>query len=375
LTWVIETHHQPKGDFHMAKPAAPARSIDEAKMNEMLGRVVSDFGATASSALVLIGDRLGFYKTLASDGPLTSAELAQRTQTAERYVREWLINQAAGGYVTYDPATRTYSLTPEQTAALADDANPLFVAGGFELFVSLVKDEEQITELFRTGKGMQWGAHHSGLFRGCERFFRPGYLANLVEHWIPSLEGVQAKLEAGATVADVGCGHGASTLIMAQAFPKSRFFGFDDHAGSIERARDQAKAAGLDDRVFFEVAGATNFPGGDYDLIAFFDCLHDMGDPAGALRHTRETLATGGTVLLVEPMAGETVEANFNPVGRIYSAASVLVCTPNAVATGPVALGTVATEHDLQGVAEQAGFTRFRRAMDTPFNRLFEVRA
>jgi SAM-dependent methyltransferase len=265
-------------------------------------------------------------------------------------------------------------MEPEQIAAMADESNPLFVAGGFELFVSLVKDEDHIEENFRTGAGMTWGEHHPGLFVGTERFFRPGYLANLTANWIPALTGIQAKLEAGATVADVGCGHGASTVIMASAYPKSRFFGFDNHAASIKRAQEEAAEAGLEGRVIYDVAGATNFPGSDYDLIAFFDCLHDMGDPVGALRHAREVIAPDGVVLLVEPMAGDTVEDNFNPVGRVYSAASVLVCTPNAVATGPLALGTLATEAALRNVVTEAGFTRFRRAMDTPFNRLFEAR-
>jgi SAM-dependent methyltransferase len=358
----------------MVKNVAETEVIDQEKMQALLGRIIGDFGATASSALVVIGDRLGLYKALASDGPLTSVELAKRTNTTERYVREWLINQAASGYIEYNPATGAYSLTPEQRAALADDANPLFVAGGFELFISLVKDEEHVAEMFRSGEGMRWGDHHAGLFRGTERFFRPGYLANLTSNWIPALAGVREKLEAGATVADVGCGHGASTQIMANAYPKSRFFGFDNHAASIEAARQEVAEAGLADRVSFEVAGATDFPGSGYELICYFDCLHDMGDPVGALRHAREAIAADGTILLVEPMAGNTVEENFNPVGRVYSAASVLVCTPNAVATGPVALGTLATEAALRAVAEEAGFTRFRRAMDTPFNRLFEVR-
>ena len=362
------------GEISMATDAAATSAIDQEKMQELLGRVVGDFGATASAALVVIGDRLGLYKALANYGPLTSAALAERTDTSERYVREWLINQGAGGYVQYDPTSGMYSLTPEQVAALADDTNPLFVAGGFELFISLVKDEEHIGEAFRSGAGMHWGEHHPGLFRGTERFFRPGYLANLVQYWIPALTGVQEKLESGVTVADVGCGYGASTQILARAFPQSRFFGFDNHPASIERARREAAEAGLGEQLLFEVASATDFPGTGYDLITYFDCLHDMGDPVGAMRHAREVIAPDGAVLLVEPMAGDTVEENFNPVGRIYSAASVLVCTPNAIASGPVALGTLATEAALRSVAEEAGFARFRRAMDTPFNRLFEVR-
>ena len=358
----------------MTTIAAKTAVIDEAKMGALIGRVVGDFGATASAALVVIGDRLGLYKALANNGPLTSAELAERSDTAERYVREWLINQAASGYIMYDPQTGKYSMEPEQIAAMVDESNPLFVAGGFELFVALLKDEDHIEENFRTGAGMTWGEHHPGLFQGTERFFRPGYLANLTANWIPALDGMQAKLEAGATVADVGCGHGASTQIMAKAFPNSRFFGFDNHAASIQRAQQEAAEAGLQGRLIFDVAGATDFPGSDYELIAYFDCLHDMGDPVGALRHAREVIAPDGVVLLVEPMAGNTVEENFNPVGRVYSAASVLVCTPNAVATGPLALGTLATEAALRNVATEAGFTRFRRAMDTPFNRLFEAR-
>ncbi|MBV9852468.1 MAG: methyltransferase domain-containing protein [Armatimonadetes bacterium] len=348
---------------------------DEAKLMAFLGRVVGDFGAAMSAALAHIGDKLGLYRAMAQAGPLTSAELAQRTGTAERYVREWLINQAAGGYIEYDPAAGRYHLPPEQAVALADEASPFFVGGGFQLVTALAKAEPRITEAFRTGEGMCWGEHDPELFEGTERFFRSSYLAHLVSDWIPALDGVETKLTAGAKVADVGCGHGASTIIMARAYPHSRFFGFDNHAPSIERARRAAAEAGVADRVTFEVAQATEFPGSDYDLIAFFDCLHDMGDPTGAARRACGALAPGGTAMIVEPMAGERTEENFNPVGRVYSAASVLCCTPNAICAGGPALGTVASDQALRDVVLAGGFTRFRRATQTPFNRVFEARA
>jgi SAM-dependent methyltransferase len=354
-------------------------SIDEARLNAVIGQVVSDFGATASSALMVLGDKLGLYKAMDASGPTTSQELAKSTGTTERYVRDWLVNQAASGYIDYDPQTERYTLPPESALALARENNPYFVVGGFELFLSMVRSEPHILEAFKTGAGLTWGEHDHGLFVGTERFFRPGYIGNLVANWLPALDGVVPKLQAGANVADVGCGHGASTIIMAQAFPNSRFWGFDDHAPSIERAKQEAAEAGIADRVTFEVAGAQNYPQpdddeGGYDLVAFFDCLHDMGDPTGAIKHTAQSLAPDGTVLIVEPMAGERVEENLNPVGRIYSAASVMLCTPNAVATGNTHLGTIATESALRQVVQKGGLSRFRRATQTPFNRIFEAR-
>jgi SAM-dependent methyltransferase len=349
-------------------------TVDPTKLEAVIGRAVADFGATVSSALVVIGDKLGLYKALAGAGPLTPAELAARTGTDERYVRPWLVNQAAGGYVEHDPATGRYSLPPEQAVALTDETSPFYVGGGFQVVTAAIKAEPRIAEAFKTGAGLAWGDHDAGLFQGTERFFRPGYEANLVQSWIPALDGAETRLRAGATVADVGCGHGASTLIMARAYPRSRFFGFDFHAPSIERARRLAVEEGLADRVLFEVASATDFPGAGYDLIAYFDCLHDLGDPVGAMRHARQALAPDGHLLIVEPMAGERDADNLNPVGRIFSAASVLICTPNALATGHTALGTIATDAALGDVVAAGGFSRFRRATETPFNRIFEAR-
>ncbi|MEP6774073.1 MAG: class I SAM-dependent methyltransferase [Chloroflexota bacterium] len=355
--------------------ALEARNVDSDKLNAVIGRVVTDFGATISTGLAVIGDKLGLYKAMADGEPVTPAELAKRTGTDVRYITPWLVNQTAGGYVEYDPLSKTFTLPLESAVALANEGNnPYFVVGGFELFLSALSAEPRILEAFRTGAGMTWGEHTHGLFEGTERFFKPGYLGNLVANWLPALEGVVPKLQAGAKVADVGCGLGASTIIMAQAFPNSRFWGFDNHAPSIEDARKEAVAAGVSDRVTFEAAGARDFPGEGYDLVAYFDCLHDMGDPVGAIRHTTQALAQDGTVLIVEPMAAETVEGNINPVGRIFSAASVLICSPNAIATGDTVLGTIATEEALGDVVRRGGLSRFRRATETPFNRIFEAR-
>ncbi len=351
------------------------KEIEPSRIDAFLEKAVNDFGAAVSAALVVIGDKLGLYKAMAGAAPLNSTELAARTGTHERYIREWLINQAAGGYVEYDSATGKYTLPAEHAAALADDHSPFFVGGGFQVITAMVKADERITQAFRTGQGMFWGEHHHDLFEGTERFFRPGYAAHLVSSWIPALDGVQTKLKAGGLVADIGCGHGASTIIMAKAFPRSKFYGFDNHAPSIVHARSAAFQSGVASSVFFDIAGATNFPNaGGYDLIAFFDCLHDLGDPAGSLMRARETLSDDGVVMIVEPMAAETVEGNLNPIGRVYSGASVLCCTPNAIASGQTALGTLAKETDLRKVARQAGFSRFRKACEIPFNRVFEVR-
>ncbi len=349
-------------------------SIDEAKLNEFIGKAVGDIGAALSAALVVMGDKLGLYRALAEAGPLTPAGLAQRTGTKERYVREWLANQAAGGYVTYDPATGAYALPAEQAFALADESSPAFLPGAFQVIAAAFRAEPRIAENFRTGAGLDWGEHDPCLFEGTERFFRPNYLGNLVASWIPALDGVEAKLRAGAKVADVGCGHGASTILMARAYPKSTFAGFDYHAPSIEAARARAREAGLEDRVRFEVADAAAYPGRGYDLVAHFDCLHDMRDPAGAARHVLETLDRDGTWMIVEPFAGDRVEDNLNPVGRVFYAASTMICVPVSLAGRGPALGAQAGEARLRELVTGAGFTRFRRATQTPFNLVLEAR-
>jgi SAM-dependent methyltransferase len=351
------------------------QTFDQAKLDEFMGRFVGDLGATMSAALVVIGDKLGLYRTMGDGDRLTAEELASRTGTDARYVREWLSNQAAGGYVSYDAASERFFLTPEQSLALAQEGSPAFVPGAFQLATSLIKDEETIARAFQSGRGVGWHEHHHDLFTGTERFFRPGYAANLVSSWIPSLDGVHAKLEAGALVADVGCGHGASTVLMAKEYPHSEFVGFDYHQASIEHARTEAAQAGLDGRVRFDVAPAKGYPGEGYDFVTMFDCLHDMGDPVGAAAHVRRTLTTDGTWMIVEPYAGDRLEDNLNPVGRVFYGASTLVCTPaSRDQEVGLALGAQAGEARLREVVSGGGFTRFRRATETPFNIVLEAR-
>jgi 2-polyprenyl-3-methyl-5-hydroxy-6-metoxy-1,4-benzoquinol methylase len=351
------------------------RPLDQDKLNALLGHAVQDMGASLHAALILIGDKLGLYRAMADGRPVTPAELAARTGTAERYVREWLNANAAGNYVQFHAETASYSLSPEQAFALALDDTPVHLPGFYHMLASCMKDEEKLTEVFRTGRGFGWHEHEKGLFEGCERFFRPGYLANLTTAWIPALEGVEAKLRAGAKVADVGCGHGASTILMAQAYPASRFFGFDYHQASIEQARRKAQAAGVGERVTFEVAPAKAYPGQDYDFVAFFDCLHDMGDPSGAATNVRNSLKPNGTWMVVEPFANDDVSANLNPIGRIYYSASTLVCVPASLSQEvALGLGAQAGEARLREVIRAGGFTRFRRATETPFNMVFEAR-
>ncbi|HZQ87437.1 MAG TPA: class I SAM-dependent methyltransferase [Acidimicrobiales bacterium] len=352
-------------------------AIDETKLNEFLGTFVTDLGATMNAPLVVLGDRLGLYKGLAEGGPQTPAELATRTGTAERYVREWLLAQAAGGYVTYegDDADPRFYLTEEQAFCLADDNSPAFVPGGLQVALSTALDRERIEQAFRTGSGVGWHEHHEELFVGTERFFRPGYLGNLLTSWVPSLDGVEAKLRAGATIADVGCGHGASTIILAEAFPESTIVGFDYHEASIEVARKRAAEAGVGDRVRFEVAKAQDFPGTGFDLVCFFDCLHDMADPEGAIRHVRQSLADDGTWMLVEPIAWSTIAESLNPVGRAFYGASTSICTPAGLDGEPGAgLGNQVSDERWAQLTAANGFTRIRRAAETPFNRVFEVR-
>jgi len=349
-------------------------AINEDKMHAFLGKVVGDFGASLSSALVYIGQKLGLYQAMVQTGPLTPAELAQKTNTNERYIREWLINQAAGGYAEYDAATGKYSLSPEQATALTDEHSPFYVGGGFFVVKAMTQAAERIESHFRSGGGMLWGEHHPDLFIGTERFFRPGYAAYLVSSWIPSLSGIEAKLQAGAKVADVGCGHGASTIIMANAYPKSEFWAFDNHEASIKNASEKAKNGGVSDRVHFEVSSAETMPDRQFDLICFFDCLHDMGNPVGACKRAAEVLAADGSALIVEPMAGNNVEENFNPIGRTFAGASTLCCTSNSLALNGPALGAVASEEAIRNTVLAGGFTKFKRTTETPFNRIFEAR-
>ena len=350
-------------------------AIDEAKLNDFMGRFVNDLGAVMHAATIVVGDQLGLYKTLARAGPSSVDELAARTETDPRYLREWLSAQAASGYVTYDPASERFSMSEEQAFALAEEGSPAFVPGAFQVCVDQFKSIPRMTQALRTGLGVGWHEHDPALFNGTERFFRPGYAANLVANWLPALNGTTSRLEAGASVADIGCGHGASTLIMAEAYPNSTFAGYDYHAPSVEAARAAANRAGLGERVRFEVASAQDYPGSSYDLVAMFDCLHDMGDPAGAAAHTRRALKPDGTWLIVEPYANDRLEDNLNPVGRVFYSASAFICTPASRAQKVArCLGAQAGEARIGEVVREGGFTRFRRATETPFNLVFEAR-
>jgi SAM-dependent methyltransferase len=349
--------------------------VDGDKLMQFVFRAVEEVGATLNSALVVMGDKLGLYRALAGNGGLTPAELADRTGTAERYVREWLNAQAAGGYVEYDPDSGRYTLPPEQTVALTDASSPAYLPGFFQIALGSVIDSPKILDVARNGAGFGWHEHVHDVHEGCERFFRPGYNAHLVGEWLPALEGVVEKLERGARVADVGCGHGASTILMAQAFPNSTFVGSDYHAGSIETARARAQDAGVGERVRFDVEPAATYAGDGYDLVTTFDCLHDMGDPVGAARHVLGTLKPDGTWMIVEPYAGDRVEDNLNPVGRAYYSFSTLLCTPASLSQEVgLALGAQAGEARIRDVVQTGGFTRFRRAAETPFNLVFEAR-
>lgn len=349
-------------------------AIDSDKLNEFLGKFVGDLGATAAAGSVVIGHNLGLYKALA-DAPTTAEELAAATQTNPRYVAEWLRGQAASGYVEFDAADQTYSMTEEQAFALTNPDGGVYMPGAFVLALGALKAVPRITEAFRTGGGLGWHEQDGDVFTGCEQFFRPGYIANLVPSWIPALDGVEDKLRAGATVADIGCGLGASTILLAQEYPNSRFTGSDYHDESIEMARKHAGDQGVADRVSFEVASASAFSGAGYDLVATFDCLHDMGDPVGAARHIRQAVDADGTWLIVEPLAGDTLAENLNPVSRIYYSFSTFICVPAARSQpGGYTLGSQAGEAAIREVTSQAGFSRFRRATQTPFNAVYEAR-
>jgi 2-polyprenyl-3-methyl-5-hydroxy-6-metoxy-1,4-benzoquinol methylase len=354
----------------------PTMSINEEKLNDLLGRFVGDLGATMHAGSIVIGEKLGLYKAMATPNErITSYELAEKTETNERYIREWLNANAASGYINYDAEQNAYYMTDEQSFVMTNEDNPAYLPGAFILATSALKAVPKMIERFRTGDGLGWHEHDDDLFCGTELFFRPGYIANLVTGWIPALQGVEDKLKAGAKVADVGCGLGASTILMAQAFPNSEFVGFDYHEKSIAKAREKAKAAGVDERVRFEVAASKNFPGKDYDLVTFFDCLHDMGDPVGAAQHVKSSLKEDGTWMIVEPFANDKAEDNHNPVGRVYYSASTIICTPASRSQEVgLGLGAQAGESRLREVAVEGGFSQFRRATETPFNLVLEAR-
>lgn len=354
--------------------------VDETKLNDFMENVVKDLGATLSTVLVIVGDKLGLYKAMADSKPISSEDLAKRTGTAERYIREWLANQAAGGYVRYDQNTTKYTLPPEQAMALANENSPVFALGGFQASLAYFRDEPKIMEAFRTGKGIDWGEHDHNLYEGTERFFKPNYVANIVSSWIPSLDTgkVEEKLKrGGAIVADVGCGYAISTILMAKAYPDNKFIGFDNHEPSITMARKRAKEEGLtEDIATFEIASSTDFPSKDngYDLVTFFDCLHDMGDPSAAASHVLNTLKEDGSWMIVEPFANDKVEDNLNTVGRVFYADSTMACVPASLAHDGPALGAQAGEHRISEIVKAAGFRYFKRTTETPFNLIYEAK-
>jgi 2-polyprenyl-3-methyl-5-hydroxy-6-metoxy-1,4-benzoquinol methylase len=350
--------------------------VDSDKLNAFMGKMVGDFGAALNASLLLVGDKLGLYKALAAKGPMNSGELAKATGTTERYIREWLATQAASGYVEYDAASNKFSMQPEQAVALADEDSPFFMGAIGNLVAATFLDEQKITDAFKTGRGVGWNRRSECLFCGTARFFRTGYKHHLVQEWLPALDGVVEKLKRGAKVADIGCGHGVSTRLMAEAFPNSRFYGFDYHEGSIETARQAAKDAGLGERVRFGVHSAKSYPAEGYDLVCFFDCLHDMGDPVGAAKHVLEMMNPDGCWMIVEPFAHDALENNLNPVGRVFYAASTMICTPASRAQEVgLCLGAQAGEQRMRDVVTGAGFKKFRRATETPFNLVYEARA
>ncbi|HYB04841.1 MAG TPA: class I SAM-dependent methyltransferase [Nitrososphaerales archaeon] len=350
-------------------------SVNPDKLNELIMKFVTDLGASATGPNILIGEQLGLYKALSANGAITPKELAEKTSTSERYVREWCSGQAASGYVNYDPSSGKYSMSPEQSFAFTNENNPLYIPGAFYIVSAMYKDERKLADAFRSGKGFGWGEHQVDLFSGTKKFFKPNYIGNLVSSWLPSLEGVVPKLQAGAKVADVGCGLGASTIIMAKAFPKSKFVGYDYHMESIEMARNDSVTEGATANTDFEVATAKDYRGKDFDLVTFFDCLHDMGDPVGAAKHVHQSLKPDGTWMIVEPFAKETVQDNLNPVGRIYYNASSMLCVPSSLSQEVgLALGAQASDARLKEVIQAGGFRSVRKTAETPFNRVFEAR-
>jgi len=350
-------------------------SLDQDKLNQFIMKFVGDLGASMQGPAILIGEQLGLYKALAANGPMTPKELGDKTGTTERYIREWLAGQAASGYVNYDATTGKFMMSPEQAFALTKEDSPVYIPGAFYLVGSTYRDQRKLAEVYRSGKGFGWHEHHNDLFVGTNKFFRPGYIANLVGSWLPSLDGVVEKLQKGARVADVGCGYGSSTIIMAKAFPKSKFIGYDYHLESIESARNASYSEGVTENTDFEVAKAKEYSGRDFDLVTYFDCLHDMGDPVGAAKHVYETLKPDGTWMIVEPNAKESVEENLNPIGRVFYNASSMICVPSSLSQEVgLGLGAQASESDLRKVIEGGGFRQIRKAAETPFNRVFEAR-
>jgi SAM-dependent methyltransferase len=350
--------------------------VDQKKLDKFLERAVGEWGAALDSLLIFIGDRLGLYKEMVNINgpiPMTPEILAAKTGTHPRMTKEWLIGQAAGGYVRYDPSKGLFTLHEEIALALTNENSPAYIQGCYQVLVSLFKDYEKIIEAMKTGKGLGWGDHHPFLFEGTERFFKPNYIANLTTKWIPSLEAMEEKLKTGAKIADIGCGHGVTTILMGKAFPKSEITGYDYHSQSIDWARRQANFEGLQN-VKFELGGSIDYDGRDYDLVTFFDCLHDMGNPSGAVRHVLDTLNDDGTLMIVEPFANDKIEDNLNPIGRVFYAASTMVCVPASLKENGPALGAQAGQAAIEAIVRSAGFTRFRRAAETPFNLVFEAK-
>jgi 2-polyprenyl-3-methyl-5-hydroxy-6-metoxy-1,4-benzoquinol methylase len=348
-------------------------SIDPKKLEEFAMKAVADMGSSLSAMMIILGEKLGLYKALQQNGPMTSDELSNITNTSERYIREWLASQAASGYINYDPLDKKFSISPENAMVLAEENSPVYILGGYQILRSIFKDEDKFVKIFQTGEGLRWGEHHHDLFEGTARFFKPSYMSNLIQSWIPSLEGVEEKLKKGAKVADIGCGYGISTVIMAKAYPNSQFYGFDNHTTSIEKAKENSSKENVDKNINFSMVSANESIGDDYDLVTFFDCLHDMGDPLGALKFARQSLKNDGACMIIEPMAHDNIEDNLNLVGRIYYSASSLICVPNSLADKGIALGAQAGEKRIKDLVNQAGFTKFKRSAQTPFNVVYEA--